>query len=176
MVVSNVSQNGGVGDDLSPDLTAVKLDPRRFDGDFMELAAKIWNAITDGLAGDEADSIEGRGNKGIVTGTWADDGNDGSRWISLRGGSRLTWDPIDGYVMDGLFTAGSNCTGDLELIAEIDRGGVVLQLVRIPEAPASDDCREEIDYGQWLLKPNEPDDVFDRKIDEAVDVIRVFIR
>lgn len=174
MVVSNVNQNGGVGDDLSPDLTAVKLDPRRFDGDCMELAAKIWNAVISGLA-----AARGSDGKPIVTGMWSDGVPNGCRQIMLNEeNSKLTWDPIDGYVMDGVLEGGPGhaASGDLELIAEIDRGGVVLQLVLVPEAAAPDGGREEIDYGQWLLKPSDSSDVFDRKISEAIDSVRSFLR
>lgn len=171
MVASGVSQNkANVEAGPSLDLSAVTLDSTAFDGDYMELAAKIWNAIVSGLAGGTVGTI--------VTGTWTDGEDAGCRGISLGHDSRLTWDPIDGYVMDGVLGGGPGhaASGDLELIAEIDRGGVVLQLVLVPEAAAPDGGREEIDYGHWLLKPSDPSDVFDHKISEAVDLVRSFLR
>lgn len=174
MVASGVSRNkANVEAGSSIDLSAVTLDSTAFDGDCMELAAKIWNAVISGLA-----AARGSDGKPIVTGAWTDGEDTGCRSISLGRDSRLTWDPIDGYVMDGVLEGGAGhaASGDLELIAEIDRGGVVLQLVLVPEAAAPDGGREEIDYGQWLLKPSDPSDVFDRKISETLDSVRSFLR
>lgn len=175
MVASGVSQNkANVEAGSSLDLSAVKLDSAAFDGDYMKLAAKIWNSIVSGLA-----AACGSDGKPIITGTWSDGAPDGCRQIMFsEEDSRLTWDPIDGYVMDGVLGGGPGHadSGYLELIAEIDRGGVVLQLVLVPEAPASDVGREEIDYGHWLLKPSDPSDVFDSKISEAVDLVSAFLR
>ena len=175
MVASSVSRNEANVEAGSPlDLSAATLDSTAFDGDCMELAAKIWNAVISGLAG-----ARGSDGKPIVTGTRSDGVPNGCRQILFsEEDSYLTWDPIDGYVMDGVIEGGPGhaASGDLELIAEIDRGGVVLQLVLVPEASASDGGRDEIDYGHWLLKPSDPSDVFDRKINEAVDLVRSFLR
>lgn len=170
MVVSNVSQNGGVGDDLFPDLTAVKLDPRQFDGDYMKLGAKIWNAVISGLS-----AARGSDGKPIVTGTWSDGAPSGCRQILFsEEDSQLTWDPIDGYVMDGVFIP-KNDNEYLELIAEIDRGGVVLQLAFTHVAFGPDANWEELDYGHWLLKPSESHGSFDCKLSEVVDRIVEFL-
>lgn len=175
MVASGVSRNkANVEAGSSIDLSAVTLDSTAFDGDCMELAAKIWNAVISGLA-----AARGSDGKPIVTGMWSDGVPNGCRQIMLNEEDfKLTWDPIDGYVMDGVLEGGPGhaASGDLELIAEIDRGGVVLQLVLVPEAAAPDGGREEIDYGQWLLKPSDPSDVFDRKISETLDSVRSFLR
>lgn len=146
------------------DLSAVILDPSSFDSDFMRLASRIWNMLVSRL---NTPRVEGQ--TPLVIGVWSDGETDGYREVRLWGaGSRLTWEPLDGYVFDGAFDV-APALGGLELVAEIDHGGVVMQLVRVTQT--ADHDRVEEDYGRWLLKPADDDGVLRRYVGEVASVI-----
>lgn len=146
------------------DLSAVLLDPSSFDSGCMRLASRIWNMLVSRL---NTPRVEGQ--TPLVTGAWSDGETDGCREVTLWGaGSRLTWDTLDGYVFDGAFDV-APALASLELVAEIDHGGVVMQLVRVTQAEDHD--RVEEDYGRWLLKPADDDGVLERYVGEVASVI-----
>lgn len=113
------------------------------------------------------------GQTPLVIGVWSDGEPDGCREVTLWGASsRLIWGPLDGYVFDGAFDAVPGLVG-LELVAEIDHGGVVMQLVRVTQT--ADHDRVEEDYGRWLLKPADDDSVLGRYVGEVATVIEALL-
>lgn len=172
------------------DLSPVVLDPSSFDSNCMKLASRIWNMLVSRL--DRRPRVEGQTphvtaawsdaqclglppalTRSLVVGVWSDGETDGCREVTLWGNSRLTWDPLDGYVFDGEFDALPEL-GGLELVAEIDHGGVVMQLVRVTQT--ADHARVEEDYGRWLLKSADDDSVLGRYVEEVVTVIESVLR
>ena len=167
---SGVEKTPGAGDVAvaTVDLSAVILDTSSFDSGCMRLASRIWNMLVSRL-----NTPRVGGQAPLVTGTWSDGETDGCREVTLWGaGSRLTWEPLDGYVFDGAFDVAPALAG-LELVAEIDHGGVVMQLVRVTQT--ADHARVEEDYGRWLLKPADDGSVLGRYVAEVASVIEAFL-